>query len=388
MTRAKKQQWSYSTGERGRNRVRAFAHPTTGRLFLEFTDHGRRTRVALGHRDPEAAKGKAEEVAAALRRPEAWVAADATLATLFDIYKREVTPLKGVSKQQHDRRAATLLLACLGGHRTPATLNRRDWDRYIEWRRHEGDGRAGRVRKRPVRDRMITYDLKFLQAVLNWATRARDERGALLLAQNPLKRLPWPKEKSPRRPILTDAQYRKLVAVSARVSPLFGLALTLAHETGHRIGAIRLLRWSDVLLDQRKIRWRGEQDKIGLEQEVEASPTALQALREARRDRAAIAEGWVFPSPEDPSQPCSRHLVRDWWQRGEALAGLAHEVGLGWHGLRRKFATDMKHVPLVDLCYLGGWKDPQTVLKCYQRPDERTMRQALASRGRRAVGGE
>ena len=96
----------------------------------------------------------------------------------------------------------------------------------------------------------------------------------------------------------------------------------------------------------------------------------------------------MFPSPEDPTQPCSHHLVRDWWQRGEALAGLAHEAGLGWHSLRRKFATDMKHVPLVDLCYLGGWKDPQTVLTCYQRPDERTMRQALASRGRRAVGGE
>ena len=36
--------------------------------------------------------------------------------------------------------------------------------------------------------------------------------------------------------------------------------------------------------------------------------------------------------------------------------------------------------PLKDLCYLGGWKEPQTVLKCYQRADETTMRQALESR--------
>jgi len=42
--------------------------------------------------------------------------------------------------------------------------------------------------------------------------------------------------------------------------------------------------------------------------------------------------------------------------------------------------TEMKHTPLKDLCYLGGWKDPQTVLRCYQRPDEVTMREALASR--------
>lgn len=32
--------WSYSTGERGRNRVRAFEHPKTGTLFLEFAEGG------------------------------------------------------------------------------------------------------------------------------------------------------------------------------------------------------------------------------------------------------------------------------------------------------------------------------------------------------------
>lgn len=48
----------------------------------------------------------------------------------------------------------------------------------------------------------------------------------------------------------------------------------------------------------------------------------------------------------------------------------------------------LKGVPLVDLCYLGGWKDPQTILKCYQRPDERTVREVLANRGRRAAAGE
>jgi hypothetical protein len=53
---------------------------------------------------------------------------------------------------------------------------------------------------------------------------------------------------------------------------------------------------------------------------------------------------------------------------------------MGWHSLRRKFASEMKHTPLRDLCELGGWKDPQTVLKCYQRPDEATMREALRQR--------
>jgi hypothetical protein len=78
----------------------------------------------------------------------------------------------------------------------------------------------------------------------------------------------------------------------------------------------------------------------------------------------------------------------DWWQWLEALAGVPHQPGLGWHALRRKFATELKHVPLKDLCYLGGWKDPQTVLKCYQRPDETTMREALASRKALVIGAE
>ena len=62
---------------------------------------------------------------------------------------------------------------------------------------------------------------------------------------------------------------------------------------------------------------------------------------------------------------------------------------LGWHSLRRKFATELKHTPLKDLCYMGGWKNPQTLLTRYQRPDEGTMQAALAARTRfRATGGQ
>ena len=32
-------------------------------------------------------------------------------------------------------------------------------------------------------------------------------------------------------------------------------------------------------------------------------------------------------------------------------------------------------------CDAGGWKDPQTILKCYQQPDEDLIRGALNSRG-------
>jgi len=90
----------------------------------------------------------------------------------------------------------------------------------------------------------------------------------------------------------------------------------------------------------------------------------------------------TLPTVTDNTQPISRHLLRDWWERGRTLAKLPPEPGRGWHSLRRQFATEMKHAPLKDLCALGGWKSPQTVLTCYQRADPVLMQQALSARRR------
>ncbi|MCL7965643.1 MAG: hypothetical protein M8835_13000 [marine benthic group bacterium] len=54
----------------------------------------------------------------------------------------------------------------------------------------------------------------------------------------------------------------------------------------------------------------------------------------------------------------------------DKLANLEHVSGLGWHDLRRKFATDLSGASLKHLSRLGGWKDPQTILKCYQSAAE------------------
>lgn len=105
MTHARHHRWSYSTGERGRNRVRAYEHPDTGLIYLEFSDSGRRRRVALGHRMPDAAKAKADELAAALRNNASPLDADPNLQSLFDNYVREVTPQKGATVLEGPRTA-------------------------------------------------------------------------------------------------------------------------------------------------------------------------------------------------------------------------------------------------------------------------------------------
>lgn len=113
------------------------------------------------------------------------------------------------------------------------------------------------------------------------------------------------------------------------------------------------------------------------------------ALQASRQHNPAIGDAWVFPAPEDPSKPCSRHLMRDWWDRAEELAELDAVEGLGWHGLRRKFATElMETASLKVLSDLGGWKEPLTIVRCYQHPDEATMRQALDDRARHRAAGD
>ena len=141
--------WSYSVGERGRNRVRAFAHPETGRMHLEYYEPARTgerpkvRRLALGHSDKELAKEAAEKLAAELRRSAPPTTAKLKLVTLFDMYLREVTPGKSAGTQQHDRMCAEMFTRAFGRDREPNTLSLREWNWFIRQRRDGVRQRAG-----------------------------------------------------------------------------------------------------------------------------------------------------------------------------------------------------------------------------------------------------
>ncbi len=167
------------------------------------------------------------------------------------------------------------------------------------------------------------------------------------------------------------------------------MALILANETGNRIGAIRQLRWSDIDLKRGVVNWRAETDKIGFERETPLTDVAIATLVETQEQRPAIGDAWVMPAPKDPSRPCSKHLMKNWWKDAESLADLGHIDRLGWHGLRRKFGTELKYAPTRGLRELGGWKDFTTPLRYYQQSDEESMREALAARRtRRSASGD
>ncbi len=386
MARTKRDRRAYSAGEWGRNRVRVFPDPKTGLFQVEWRENGSRLTRSLKHRDWRRAKRQADKFAAGFANPELNGKQEAepeplTLERLFDIYMEEVTPTKTASTQKYDRATMAMFLGFFGSNRKPETLSQRDWDRFIRARRAGRAGRSGR----PAGNRTIQQDLKLLLAILNWAAKSRDEEGRLLLESNPLRGLKTPVEKNPTRVLLTEAEYEALLGASQEMDWRFGVALVLAHETGHRIGAIRQLRWSDIDMEARIIRWRAENEKTGYEHRTPVTAEVLAVLEEARMRNPRGGGSPVLPAPRDPSRCLDRSRVRVWWDKAQKLAGLEPKRGRGWHSLRRKFASDLMDQPLKVVCQLGGWKTAQTVLQCYQRADENQLRKALEERRRVSI---
>jgi integrase len=354
----RKKGWSYNAGERGKNWVRAY-EDRPGKFYLEWfeeiTDEAtgqtsRRKRRAL-LRDvgtAREARERADDAAEKFGEIEEPVPAPLTLARLLALYTKEVTPTKGTSKQDHDRRAARIFTH-LFGEREPRTLDRRDWDRFIQARR------AGTIQGfGPVRDRQVEYDLKFLIAVLTWATGAGED-GEPYLEANPwgaerrrAQKWPMPKEISPTRPAMTD----ELRAGLVRHAPSWqlGLALALGRATVSRNSSVRTLQWSDLDLVGGTVRWRGEYDKVGREAVVPLPPEAIAALR--RAPSRAPGARWVFPSETDSDQPTPRDTFQVWMRRAKArwLASIGDEAererlaerlkGLGYHGEKRAGVRD------------------------------------------------
>jgi len=141
---------------------------------------------------------------------------------------------------------------------------------------------------------------------------------------------------NPVRPVLTDEAYRAMLLIAQVVGPEFALALVLARETGHRIGAISALRWSDVDLEDQLAVWRSESDKMGREHVTPLTAAAVTALRAARTRALGIADAPNFPA-DALTVHSARARWRRWWLQAERLAGLKHEPRFGWHSLRHAF---------------------------------------------------
>lgn len=66
-------------------------------------------------------------------------------------------------------------------------------------------------------------------------------------------------------------------------------------------------------------------------------------------------------------------MFNKWLRVAEVHADLPKLKGGLWHPYRRKWATERKHRSPTDVAAAGGWKDLDTLLRCYQQPDDESL---------------
>lgn len=404
MSRKKKKpdRWTFSAGERPNTVIveeRRPGGPLYGRMWNPATK--RWARKSLKHSDKERARAWALEQAAKLARgEEALRTGKATLEDVFAAYLKHRTPRKTTGEQKQDARRIRMWKGVLKAEMDPHKVSLGDWESFIDLRSSGTiDARGRRVakeRRRPVRNRAVEADCNWLRWVFNWASKWRAPSGHYLMRENPVRGCEAPKEKNPRRPVATQDRFLAVRGVSDQVPmesrwgkreairSYLSELLDIVNGTGRRISAVCKLTYEDLRLEHGphgSIRWPAATDKIGRETLVPISPEVRRAIDRILHERPGIGSAPVFPSPEDAQKPITRHLADKWLRKGEQLAKLEPQKGSLWHAYRRKWATERKHLPDVDVAAAGGWKTVQTLKSAYQQADAETMLRVVLEAG-------
>jgi integrase len=256
---------------------------------------------------------------------------------------------------------------------------------------------VGEADRTPVRTRSVEADLKWLRWVFNWAAKWRTPQGHYLMRENPVRGYEIPTEKNPRRPVASQDRFEAIRKVSddhqmelrwnggrEQQRSYLSELLDIVNGTGRRISAVCQLRYHDLRLAEGpygSIRWPADTDKQGRETVVPMSPQVRRAIDRCTQDRPGIGSAPLFPSSKDPAEPMTRHLADKWLREGEQLAGLVPQKGSLWHAYRRKWATERKHLPDVDVAAAGGWKNTVTLRTAYQQADAATILRVVLEAG-------
>lgn len=391
--RSKTGTWTCSLGERGM-RVRLFDKSVDGVFYRAVWDptERRKSVASLKTRDrAEAERLGRELLAELLRGVQPTKSGPIELAFLWNDFSSRCVQFK--DNQPRTRadaeRRVDILRGFFGDRRDVRTLTADDQRGYAKARRAGGIVLSDGVITGAVRERSVEADLVILHQMLTWATTVRGTGGGSRLERNPLSGVRRDREKNPLRPVATWERFKKTRSAIAELSAnaktdlerqrwiRMELALVLAEATGRRLGSIRALRWEEIDFGSQRIRWRAESDKKGVEWTVPIPQTLVDELRTFQRRLGALG-GLLFASESSVDIPMDRHLFDKWLAIAEARAELPKLRGALWHAYRRKWASERKHLSLVDVAAAGGWKDNATLLTCYMQPDDATMLRVMS----------
>ncbi len=377
--------WVRSLGSRGA-RIRLFEN-SKGVYYRDVWVAGTgKNRKSLGTTDrAEAERLGTELLSAMLRHEDVAASGVVTLRHLWDRYSAEAPTFLDNTKDTRKAYEAhgEMLLAFFGEDCDVRDLTEADVAAFRSARLKGGlalkNGEASKV----VRARSPEIELGILKTMLMWATTVRVRSGQRLLVSNPLAGVRGVREVNPRRPVASFERFQALRTAMQELAAKnptkhqrwvrMELALVLAEATGRRIGSIRQLRWTDFDFEGATILWRAEADKKRKEWLVPIPPALIDEVKGFRVKLGGGFGGLVFPSSADPERALSGDVFDHALKAAVAFAKLPKLDGGGWHSLRRKWASERKHLPLVDVAAAGGWKDTQTLVNCYQHADRNTM---------------
>jgi integrase len=223
---------------------------------------------------------------------------------------------------------------------------------------------------KPIDQGTVNHYAKFLKAVFNRAIRhGRIER-------NPLMPIRLERENNARNRCLSaDEEAVLMDALPEWLRPM----VTVALNTGMRLGELRALRWEDV--DEKMSSIRVRRDKAGDGRWVVMNSAVQEALFVIKRERKVLG-AWVFCSPEGKYL----HNFERYWRPAVRAAAIPD---FRFHDLRHTFASRLAMTPGVDLYTIqkaGGWKTPIMVQRyAHLNPDH--IRAAVEQLAARSQGG-
>ena len=132
------------------------------------------------------------------------------------------------------------------------------------------------------------------------------------------------------------------------------------------------LRYEDLRLahmPRGAILWPAATDKCNKEWLVPMSGDVRDAIDRVLQERPGIGGAYLFPSVNNVSKPLAVEVASAWLLEAERIGGVEKHDGTLWHAYRRKWATERKHLPDVDVAAAGGWSDTMTLKQVYQQAD-------------------
>lgn len=370
-----------TVGERGKSRVRVYyARPGSAIYLGVYDERGQiGERRSLGHRDEDRAISDALLLAAALQskkdraeRAEIARAGTVRLGWLLDQYLRSPYHATLGDRQRREKESKLrMMVGFLGAGREVVSLDEDDILGYLNARRK---GLSGLPK---ARGKQTLYnDFSALRSMILWATRTKGAQGKRILGENPLAGITVEQEKNPEQPWIEHDEFLALRrAARALGKEYIRLFLILAEAFGRREMSIAGLLWSDIDFEAGTILWRAEEDKMETETTV-AMPARVHALLACHRQRNPD-DLYVFQSPRGV-HPYTKSSVDKWLGELYLAAGREKLPKVGWHSLRRKWATERKHLPVPDVMRAGGWKS-YDAFKRYQQADPETTRSVIES---------